>query len=139
MKKIISILQKFINSSVLTASIVLFPFKGTAEDATHALEDKSYVVEVLKAGDALFTNENIEFSNGKFETTFMEEKGFEKADYSTSKHEGSISWKAISKNKSGDSLSWEGLESEGKIQGSITKTSGRDSGTTWSFKSAPRE
>ena len=110
-----------------------------AEEGTNALEGKSYVVEVQKSGEELFANENLEFANHKFETTFMEDNGYEKADYSASANDGSIKWNSVSKNKGGDSLAWEGSEIDGKIHGTITKVSGKDLGVTWTFKSAPRE
>ncbi len=111
----------------------------TADEQMHALDGNSYVVEVLKTGDQLFTNENLEFGDGKFETTFMEEKSYGKADYVTNLKDGSISWRAVLHNKDGDSLVWEGTQREGSIQGTITQTSGKNLGSTWSFKSAQKE
>ena len=108
------------------------------DDATHALDGNSYVVEVLKTGDTLFANENIEFENGKFESTFMEDKGYKKSEYSTTKHENELHWTTTIKNSAGDTLTWNGSESAGKVQGTITLASAKNDITTWSFKSAPR-
>lgn len=139
MKKVTHILALIGTTLILTVCAVLIPTLGIAEETTHLLEGSSYVVEVQKSGEQLFSNENLEFADGKFETTFLEGQGFERAEYTSTRDEGAIKWRVVSKNKGGDSLVWEGTQSEGKIQGTITKTTGKDSGTTWSFKSAPRD
>ncbi|MCO6431409.1 MAG: hypothetical protein J5J00_11155 [Deltaproteobacteria bacterium] len=122
--------------SILLVAAFFLPLHTAS--AEHALDGKSYVVEVTKEGEELFTNENIEFADGKMETTFKEDEGYNKADYETSKEGETIHFKATSTNKEGDSLTWNGSESDGVLQGTIALKSAKNSAASWSFKSAAR-
>jgi hypothetical protein len=123
----------------VTVGLFLSPILALAGGSNGSLDGSSYVVEILRTGEQLFINENLEFTAGRFETTFMEDGGLGKGEYTASSEESAIKWNATVNNKSGDTVLWEGTVSEGKIQGRITKKTGKDSGATWTFKSAARE
>jgi hypothetical protein len=96
-------------------------------------------VEIGKIKESTGTIENLEFENGKFHSTLMEEKEYGSAEYLSDNEDGAIRFSSVTKNKVGDTMYWNGEIKEKTIEGTITLRPQGGKGTTFWFKSVPKK
>jgi len=124
-------------AAIISAVNFKAPSIASAQNEDHSFDGQSYVVQIGKIKESTGTNENLEFENGKFHSTLMEEKGFGSAEYSSDNEDGAIRFSSVTKNKEGDTMYWNGQIKGKSIEGTVTLRPKDGKGLTFWFKSVP--
>ena len=97
------------------------------------LDGKTYKGTVLNTGEQP-TPDNFEFTNGQFHSTACDEHGYTAAPYSASTEGKSVSFKATTKNKEGDTIAWHGTVNGEEVKGTALRQTAKGEKYNMSFE-----
>lgn len=87
-----------------------------------ALDGKTFTGEVGDKGKAGDPDKFI-FTNGKFHSTACDQYGYTDAPYTAISKDGKTTFTSITKNKDGDTITWNGTVTKNSIDGAAVRVS----------------